>query len=148
MNEYLQFLAGQFGNPVAKFILEHGRKFTIGPRTYLGKRMEPKACFMNASHRAFDDPSLRYVEGNVTIYGVTIDHAWNVDRNDNLIDPTIDNHDGRITNYFGVIFATSYVRKTVIKNGYYGLLDYYHASKTLPALLDGSAKFAPPKPKR
>lgn len=140
VQEYLEFCKSH-GLAVQKFLLQHGQQYEIGPRSFLGSRMTQGMCYMNASHVAFDDPSLKYVEGMVCSYGIPIDHAWNVDHDGKVVDRTMDNHDGRISDYFGVEFNTEYVRKATLKNGCYGLLSFQHNRKTLPALVAGRSKF-------
>jgi hypothetical protein len=119
------------------FLLRYGRDYTITAHTYLGPRDEAQACFANATHRAVHDERLTYVEGYVFVFGVPLQHAWLADANDFVIDPTItDNDDGRIAGYFGVPFITGYVCKAVTVNKSYGVLDYFHASKTAPKLYE------------
>ena len=135
--EFLEF-SGTF-SVVAKFILDNGKEFSVGPYTFVGKRKKPNNCFGNAALMALADERLLYVEGYVTCRGIPIHHAWNVDLDGKLIDPTLT---GGLHHYFGVVFTTDYLKKAVLKNGYYGsLLDIMYA-KTLPALIAGKAKTA------
>jgi len=89
------------------------------------------------THRAMHDSRLTYVEGYVFVYGVAIQHAWLVDADGFVIDPTLtDNDDGRVNGYFGVPFITEYVRKACRSNRMYGVLDYFYAGKTAPKLYE------------
>jgi hypothetical protein len=42
----------------------------------------------------------------------------------------------RVREYFGVTFRTDYLRKAMLVNGYYGLLDGYSQRHTLPKLVE------------
>jgi hypothetical protein len=118
------------------FMLQYGKEYRMSERTFLGPRAEPKNCYGNATHAAIDDERLTYVEGYACVYGVPIEHAWLVDADGFVIDPTLTNDTGRVLEYFGVPFITEYVRKAVILNQLYGLLDYFYASKTAPKLYE------------
>ena len=128
----LAIRAAMWGDHVpTNFLLAHGRDYAIGPHSYALPRGEQGQCFMNATHLALDLPHLTYVEGKVACHGIGIDHAWCVDEEGIVVDPTIrDGHDGHISDYFGVPFKTPYLRKAIIWNGYYGLLDYFVARET------------------
>jgi hypothetical protein len=95
------------GNKMVAFMLEHGRDYPVGQHTFSLPRAEPKACFRNAAILAFKLPHLTYVEGKVGVFGVPIEHAWCIDEEGVVVDPTIDRNitDGtfeRIGPYFGV----------------------------------------------
>src|ERR1019366_9509755 len=93
---------------------------------------------------AIGNPSLTYVEGYITVHGVPIKHAWTVDEDGQVVDSTIDGA-GKVDNYFGVPFSTTYLEKTLVKNKVYGLLDF-NSLKTLKPLLRGDEKeFSPPE---
>lgn len=123
--------------PGIDFMLAHGRDYKIGPDSFALPRGPMKQCFMNATHLALDDPDMTYVEGKVFCHGIGIDHAWCVDDEGFVHDPTIpDNSDGHISNYFGVPFNTAYLRKAIFWNKVYGLLDAWSAPKTAPKLYE------------
>jgi hypothetical protein len=129
--------------PLVRFMLENARNYAIGPQTFSGPRGEAKACFKNATHLALENPSLTYVEGKVGVL-TPVDHAWCITPDGVVVDPTLDKGnkgitDGtydRITEYYGVPFHTDYLRKAIMKNGNYGLLDGYCARHTLPILIE------------
>jgi len=140
--EYLAFTAQH--SPIDRFVLKHGRPFEIGPKTYEGKRMEAGLCFMNATLMAIDNSKLKYVEGYACVHGVALQHAWVVDENGFIIDPTWSetNPEKRIhSDYFGVEFSTRYLKRATLLNGYYGLLDPYYAKETIEKLIKGRSKF-------
>jgi len=119
------------------FMLQYGRDCEMSARTFLGPRDEPKACYANAIHRAVHDSRLTYYEGYVFVYGVALQHAWLMDKDDFVIDPTLEpNTDGRINGYFGIPFITEYVKRACIANNNYGVLDYFFAGKTAPKLYE------------
>jgi hypothetical protein len=125
------------GHLPTEFMLAHGRDYKIGPDSFKLPRGEQGQCFMNATHLAIDNPEMTYVEGKMACHGISIDHAWCVDADGVVHDPTIrDGHDGHISDYFGVPFKTPYLRKAIIWNGYYGLLDYFVARTTAPKLYE------------
>ena len=137
MRRDLQMRLAVWDHTPSKFLLDHGRDYMIGPDSYALPRGEIKQCFMNAAHLAIDNPDMTYVEGKVACYGLGIDHAWCVDADGVVHDPTITGHeDGHISDYYGVPFKTAYLRKALIWNGYYGLLDYWTAGKTAPQLYE------------
>jgi hypothetical protein len=123
------------GNAYNDFMLAHGRAYVIDPNTFKGERGEPQNCYGNSTMLAVDDPDLTYVEGKVTIHGVPIDHAWCVTTEGVVIDPTLIDK-GQVGCYFGVPFLTSYVRRAVMTNKFYGLLDCFSAMKTAPKLFE------------
>lgn len=123
------------------FILKHGKDYDPGPDTFKGPRMEQGMCYMNCMHRVLESDNLTYVEGYVTVYGIPIQHAWLVDTEGNLIDPTLANDaQSRVGEYFGVPFSQKYVLVSAKKNGYYGLLDPFYNRKTLYPLIEGKTK--------
>ena len=89
---------------------------------------------MNATMLALAS-DLTYVEGQISVYGIPIEHAWCVNADGVVIDPTL-KPDKDVGDYFGVPFLTDYVSKAVLRNGVYGLLDIMGAHKTLPKLIE------------
>ena len=139
----LELIQKTFGaNVYRDFMLKHGREYPIGPHSYALPRREPKACFMNATHLAIELPHLTYVEGKVMLFDIiTIDHAWCVDEEGVVVDPTFapgisDNTYDRIGGYFGVPFRTDYIEKAVRLNKLYGVLDCFYARRTAEKLFE------------
>jgi hypothetical protein len=123
------------------WLAEHGRQYMIDEKTYAGRRMQMKQCFTNASRLVVHDRSLTYCEGYVSVYGVPIHHAWVIDKNDKVRDPTL-REDSKIPKceYFGVAFTLEYVTKSMLINEVYGLLDGYYNRKTIRDLIEGREK--------
>lgn len=116
-----------------QFMLDHGRAFEVTPESFAGPRAEAKQCFMNAGRLALEDDSLIYVEGYTTCLGLPIHHAWLSNAAGEVIEPTLRDNDERA--FFGLAFRTSYLRKTILKKGTWGLLD--DMSPTLQAIVKG-----------
>jgi hypothetical protein len=115
------------------FLLAHGVGYLPGPNTFAGPRWEQHNCFGNALHLAID-AGYDYVEGKVFIHGVALDHAWCIDGDGNVIDPTAEGKG--INGYYGVPLHLCYVKKAVRTNGIYGVLDFFYAGKTAPKLYE------------
>lgn len=134
--EYLDLrLRLQGEHPFVRFMLDGGKDYAVGPETYAGRRGAKNRCYMNAAQLAFET-ELTYVEGMMSILGVVIDHAWCVNADGIVIDPTLKEDGGDVSDYFGVPFLTDYVREAALRNKYYGLLDIHYARKTLPKLVE------------
>lgn len=137
---YLEMAAGM-GSRLHKFLLANGQAFDTTPTTWDGPRMQQGMCFMNATHMVLEHPDLTYCEGLVTVYGISIDHAWVIDKAGKVIDPTLTKAPGeRLGEYWGVPFKTEYLRKSIYKNGVYGLLGWPYAKKTCETLFEGRTK--------
>jgi hypothetical protein len=133
MRAHFEMCQKAFGkNVVNDFMLAHGVGYLPGPDTFAGPRQEQHNCFGNALHTAIDH-DLTYVEGKVFIYGCPLDHAWCL-YNGNVVDPTAEGKG--INGYFGVPLKTEYVKRAVLTNGVYGVLDYFYAGKTAPKLFE------------
>ena len=136
LRQHLEMRLQAFGpNLPNDFLLKYGRDYPVGPDTYKGPRGEQHACFMNATHLAVNDRRLTYVEGYVAICGVPIEHAWCIDADGVVVDPTIVDT-GQVNGYYGAPLLTEYVKKACKTNGVYGVLDYFYAGKTAPKLYE------------
>jgi hypothetical protein len=104
------------------FILQNGQEcfpqefnFELYPHVPRTKR----ECFRNAYHLA-EMHDLIYVEGIANDI-IPVQHAWCVDINCNVIDPTWDHPE--TCSYFGVLFDLSFVSKTIFKRRMFGVID-------------------------
>lgn len=110
-------------------ILSYGRLWTAQrrPKPYTAK-MAYKACFGNAMHLAasswwlHDERQLTYVEGYAWGKTIPVLHAWCVDREGRVIDPTWKQEDVVEAAYFGIPFDWDWVREYIVTNGVYGVL--------------------------
>ena len=97
-----------FGS-VEAYLLAHGRAWTPGPASVRTASLPARQCYHNAftlARRA--RLGLRYVEGVAMPIGLCpLDHAWCVDADDRVVDPTWD-HEG--AGYFGVVFTIEQLR--------------------------------------
>jgi hypothetical protein len=113
------------GHPslLERFVLRNGKAYTPGKR--IGHKRTPKECYANAANfvlrRSTKKPAT-YVEGFVISNKLPIPilHAWVSMSGDDAMDLTLDAENYQ---YFGVAFDTDTLRKEVIRNGVYGLLD-------------------------
>lgn len=95
-----------------RLTLTHGREFTPAPLPAHVERGLPKFCFWNAQRLAGRSRGkLRYVEGFGLrpMLGFPFHHAWCVDADGRVVDPTWDNPE--VCEYFGVPFDMATVRK-------------------------------------
>lgn len=99
-----------------EFVYRNGRLFKIKPHNI--KRGPMKECYRNAALLSIQDPKYYYVEG-YAMGIIPAMHAWCIDKDKNVIDPTWP--DGR--EYFGVVFKESYLFKHMEKYKRYGLID-------------------------
>ena len=110
----VDFKRGQYsGKSQEQFVLEHGRSFT--PQSYRladwGFKGVPKRCFANTYALVKQHPDkLRSVEGYGLLeqFNIAIPHAWAIDSQDRVIDPTLVSG---VRDYYGVVFDTGYVRR-------------------------------------
>lgn len=104
---------------IEEFVLKNGQEFRSRNGNKI-KKGKMKECFRNAFHLA-EDFDLIYVEGYATCSGLgfPIFHAWCVDQEGNVYDPTWKNGD----EYFGVPFDFMYVRKTIFRRTKFGVID-------------------------
>lgn len=136
MKKHFEAVRQAFGpNVYNDFMIAHAREYPVGPHTFAGPRGEQHGCFMNATHLAISNPSLTYCEGKIAIHGVPLDHAWCIDGDGVVVDPTVTDV-GQVYGYFGVPLLTEYVRKASMWNRIYGCLDFFYARETAPKLYE------------
>ncbi len=102
---------------IEAFVLEHGHIMKSKPLPSNVDAGEMKMCFKNA-HETAVLHGYDYVEGFAVSF-IPVLHAWCVDNDNNVIDPTWE--DGKA--YYGVVFPLSYVSKTIVKRKAWGVLD-------------------------
>jgi hypothetical protein len=101
-----------------EFLLRNGKRFVSQPKPERYKMRQPKACFWNAARLAKRSRVLRYAEGYVASpdIPILIHHAWNVDREDRVVDVTLQDWktgESRAGNaqYFGIVFEAKHLPK-------------------------------------
>ena len=109
---------------VYSLMLRHGRAWYIGERTFAGRRARSKQCYMNSYTLADEKPGMIYVEGWCWIEYL-FEHAWCIDPDGQVIDPTLREADG----YYGIPFRWEYVRATASSTKEYGIIS--HANSDL-----------------
>ena len=110
----------------ADYILENADVFAgrVLPSEY--RMGEIKMCFKNAAELALADPSLTYHEGYaVGRAGIPVLHAWCVDEDGGVVDPTwpTDGADPTEWTYLGCGFQTDFVCRVLVEKETWGVLD-------------------------
>jgi hypothetical protein len=105
-------------------VLKQGKFFTPSafPRPKGIKKGADKECYTNAGRLALDHGEYTYVEGFAlasNLGGLPFAHAWCVDQQGNVIDPTWETSG---TSYYGVPFSTNFLRETILKTKHWGLI--------------------------
>lgn len=102
-----------------ELVLEQGQAWEPAPLPPSIEHGVPKECFSNALLLAVARPDLTYVEGWATSI-IPVAHAWCVDYNGLVVDPTwVDSDLERA--YYGVAFDTTTALTIVTETGYYGI---------------------------
>lgn len=142
MTEMMTNIHRKGNTPLQYYCIEHAvlelGKFHTSqelPKPY--KYRKQKLCFQNAYQLADSTYNLTYVEGVATIGLVPVHHAWCVDGNDMVIDPTWrpDNHfKYKDWAYCGIKFNIEFVNKIILSKGTYGIFDYMERGKNNPCI--------------
>lgn len=112
----------KLGHPalLERFVLRNGREFT--PTKRVGCKMKPKQCFNNATDFVLCTGG-SYVEGYVFKKKdgfLHVLHAWVTLDGVSTMDPTLDSEEYE---YIGVVFDVAVLRRELVRNKVYGLLD-------------------------
>ena len=86
------------------FVLQHGRSMEVTKSPF--QRGEMKMCFMNAQ-KLMTKEGYTYCEGYAFRQVLPVLHAWLIDSEGNVVDPTWEDSEECV--YFGVPFKTEYV---------------------------------------
>ena len=132
------------GKSQEQFVLEHGRSFTPQPYRLAdwGFKGVPKRCFANTYALVKQHPDkLRYVEGYCIPpqFNIAIPHAWAIDSQDRVIDPTLVSG---VRDYYGVVFDIGYV-KLISRDGRRGVAMIDNKADGLPLLTGEHADWKP-----
>ncbi len=111
------------------YVLQHGQPYHMDDKTFSGPRGPSKQCFMNSARAALDsNGKLTYVEGQAHIGPLAIAHAWTVDKDGIVRDPTFTagKPGSAVTarGYFGVPFTAEQVYETMARTGMYGIISH------------------------
>lgn len=110
---------------VEEFVLKNGNYYEINNKSFDIRYGEKGDCFKNALNFSMFK-GLTYCEGYSLIRSIPMLHAWCVDKDNFVVDPTWD-EDMNTGIYFGVKFPSDFVWTIVIKQTVYGILDSYMA---------------------
>ncbi|KKN90159.1 hypothetical protein LCGC14_0232750 [marine sediment metagenome] len=113
---------GWLYNNHCDFLLRHGNEFECQPLPEGIKKGTIKECYSNAFDLVLSEPDLIYVEGYANSI-IPTNHAWCATPEGLVVDPTwsdLGDHPGR--EYFGVPFQTDFVRQTILRNGFHGVI--------------------------
>jgi len=107
--------------PAKAYIAKHGQEFEAGERPDDVEQGTPNECYRNTSLLVLRRDDLTYVEGyaSKTPGGVAMLHAWAVDTDDNVIDPTLADQEKWL--YFGVKYNRDAYLKHLFKAQYHGV---------------------------
>ena len=106
------------------FVLKNGVKCIPQPydaSKYAGVPRTKKECFRNAYYLSLYE-GLIYVEG-LGFNNLITEHAWCVDEDMNVYDPTWDEPETR--EYYGVLFNMDYVEKIARESEVWGVIQNY-----------------------
>lgn len=113
-----------------RLILETGKPFLnkLEPPPFKGK---PKSCFENCLQGLWNHKNLYYCEGFAATDNVPIaaSHAWLLNDESEVIDPTWTGKIFTGCTYFGVVFNTDFVVSFAAKTKRYGILENDYMNK-------------------
>lgn len=101
LREWLEGVARIKNPSLEAFVLRHGTEFTPAPLDRHTSRGAPRRARLNALELCSGRKGLRYCEG-YALRIIPILHAWCVDENGVVVDPTLDD---AATAYFGLPIA-------------------------------------------
>lgn len=136
------------GRSTDAYVLANGKPYYMDAKSFNGARGTERMCYMNSFEAATSGKGLTYVEGQVNIGPLLIAHAWTVDKQGNVRDPTLKAPTGRSVEprgYFGVPFDNEYLMRTTVKTGVYGVIS--HANPDLFKKSDDVGKYDANQPR-
>jgi hypothetical protein len=121
-------------NGYARLMLALGRPFKAQPLPSGFTLGTVGQCFANAGSLALNNPSLTYVEGLADCGFLPTAHAWCVDAEGRVIDPTW--RDCATASYFGIPVQWDALHEHLDHTGYWGLFDGALPRRLLDGRLD------------
>lgn len=116
---------------LADFLLQHGAAYEARPLPNGFRRMPLRQCFSNAYHLAARRRDLSYVEGFAVNATIPVLHAWCIESDGGVVDPTWRITRYRAAAYFGVVLPLSLVDQAIRLSGHFGVLDDWHNDRPL-----------------
>lgn len=132
----------------SNILIKHGRVWpcdvsTIAPRP---RRFMRQHCYYNAWQLALNEPrKYTYVEGYADMGLMPISHAWVVDSEGNVLDPTWQDLEAR-KDYFGVPFRVQFLNRMATVTEYAGIFENISAMRFMANLVDQPEKWLAPHP--
>lgn len=147
VQDHLKFLAElekDFGPATA--LLKFGQAFeATDERPAWLKRGVAKQCYKNATQVMLNRDDVFYAEGFAIDLDMPIplEHAWLVDANGHVIDPTWDRAEDHL--YFGVVFERDAIQSAMVSNGGdAGILTDYKLMRRLGSTADNFSRILVP----
>jgi hypothetical protein len=105
-----------------QYVAAYGEEFKAQPLPEDVRKGVPNECYKNASLLIMERDDLTYAEGFASKEpgGLAVLHAWAVDSDGNVIDPTLP--DPEAWYYFGVKYDRKKYMKSLFKQKLYGVL--------------------------
>ncbi|WP_414755915.1 hypothetical protein [Anabaena sp. CCY 9910] len=108
---------------IQSLILANGKSFEKQVKSPF--KGQPKSCFENCLKALINFSRLNYCEGFAIgdDISIAVSHAWLVNSNGEVIDPTWIGKNFKGSTYFGVVFNNDFVIEIAQKIKCYGILD-------------------------
>jgi len=104
-----------------RLVLDHGQAWPASPKPRDVRWGRRGFCFMNALKLAWRRPELTYVEGYGAAH-IPTPHAWCVDPDGRVVDPTWRPYPGVEHTYLGVPIKTDVATAVTVRLGHFGVL--------------------------
>ncbi len=122
LRAYLLMVTAMSDKSNEALVLKHGKSYPA-PEMAIPKHVrkgKDGQCYTNAYHTVVSNSGFTYVEGYATFTGIPLEHAWVLDREGRVIDPTWKSPGEE---YYGIEFDIPFVNQIIYEKGTYGVLD-------------------------
>jgi hypothetical protein len=136
------------GHVGSNILLRHGRVWPCDPALVITRprRYLPRHCYYNAWQLALHEPrKYTYVEGYAHMGVMPVSHAWVVDSEGNVLDPTWQDLAER-SDYFGVPFKIQFLNRMALKTEYAGIFENIECMRYMRDLIDRPDRWLAPHP--